>query len=54
MREHIIQYYLHIIDRLERGYRESIADLMDEIFLENYDIDKGIIYINKLINEHRF
>ncbi len=54
LRSHILKYYLYVLDRLERGYREPISSLLNEIFLEEFEVDNREFLINKLINEYRF
>lgn len=54
LRQHIIDHYLHVVERLERGYKEELDVLIDEIFLEQYGdrIKNNQFLISKLIHGH--
>jgi hypothetical protein len=43
----IINKYLYLVHRLERGYREDLTEIVDLIFLEKYK-DKLPYYESRL------
>lgn len=50
LEQQIINEYHYILSRLERGYREDLSNLINNIFLYKYNLGCGIV-INDYHND---